>query len=90
MKKLATIIGWPHWKNTPKTKGEASRATAAYLSVLILVVSILLTPAAWSQGTDAVVSGNILDATGAIVPAAAITALNLNTGVKTVVTSNAS
>jgi hypothetical protein len=90
MNKLATIISRPHWKNTPKTKGEASRATASYLSVLILAVSILLTPAAWSQGTDAVVSGNILDATGAIVPAATITALNLNTGVKTVVTSNAS
>jgi hypothetical protein len=66
------------------------RAMAPYLSVLTLAVSILFVPDAWAQGTDAVVSGDVLDATGAIVPAATITALNLNTGVKTVVTSNAS
>jgi hypothetical protein len=56
----------------------------------MFAVAVLFAPAAWAQGTDAVVSGDVLDATGAIVPAAAITALNLNTGVKTVVTSNAS
>jgi hypothetical protein len=49
-----------------------------------------LTPLLGAQGTDAVVSGNVLDATGAVMPSAAITALNLNTGVKTMVTSNAS
>jgi len=43
-----------------------------------------------AQGTDAVVTGNVLDSSGAAIPAAAITALNLNTGVQTMVTSNAS
>jgi hypothetical protein len=86
MTKLAMIIGLrgdrSHWK-------IASRA-AAPLWILILAASILPLPNARAQGTDAVVSGNVLDPTGAIVPAATITALNLNTGVKTVVTSNAS
>ena len=56
----------------------------------LLSIAVLLASVAWSQGTDAVVSGNVLDATGAATPAAAITAVNLNTGVKTMVTSNAS
>ncbi len=56
----------------------------------LLSIAVLLASVAWSQGTDAVVSGNVLDATGAAMPAAAITAVNLNTGVKTMVTSNAS
>jgi Carboxypeptidase regulatory-like domain/TonB dependent receptor len=56
----------------------------------LLSIAVLLASVAWSQGTDAVVSGNVLDATGATTPAAAITAVNLNTGVKTMVTSNAS
>ena len=55
-----------------------------------LFALILLASAAWAQSTDAVVSGNVLDPSGASVPTAIITALNLNTGVKTVVTSNAS
>jgi hypothetical protein len=57
---------------------------------LILAFSTVFSPVAWTQGSDAVVSGNVLDPTGAIVPSASITALNLNTGVTTVVTSNAS
>ncbi len=44
----------------------------------------------FAQGTDAAVTGNVLDASGAAIPAAAITALNQNTGVQTTVTSNAS
>jgi hypothetical protein len=51
---------------------------------------ILLASAAWTQSTDAIVSGNVLDPTGANIPNAVITALNLNTGVKTSVVSNAS
>jgi hypothetical protein len=53
-----------------------------------LFALILLASAAWAQSTDAVVSGNVLDESGATIPAAVITALNLNTGVKTAVTSN--
>jgi hypothetical protein len=57
---------------------------------LRLTLLFALTPFLDAQGADAVVSGNVLDATGAAMPSAAITALNLNTGVKTMVTSNAS
>jgi protocatechuate 3,4-dioxygenase beta subunit len=56
----------------------------------LLFTLILLASAAWTQSTDAVVSGNVLDPTGANIPNAVITALNLNTGVKTSVDSNAS
>ncbi len=43
-----------------------------------------------AQGTDAVLTGSVLDSTGAVVPQSAVTALNLNTGVATSQTSNAS
>lgn len=43
-----------------------------------------------AQGTDAVVSGTVLDGTGANVPNATVTALNTKTGVSTTVKSNAS
>jgi hypothetical protein len=51
---------------------------------------LLFASAAWTQSTDAVVSGNVLDPSGANIPNAVIIALNLNTGVKSSVTSNAS
>jgi len=51
---------------------------------------ILFACLANAQGTDAVVTGNVLDATGAAIAAAVITAVNVNTGVQTQVTSNAS
>src|SRR6202012_2841490 len=41
-----------------------------------------------AQSTDAVASGNVLDRSGASIPGASITALNLNTGVSTATTSN--
>jgi hypothetical protein len=43
-----------------------------------------------AQGTDAVLTGSVLDSTGAVVPQATVTALNINTGVATRETSNAS
>jgi hypothetical protein len=43
-----------------------------------------------AQGTDAVLTGSVLDSTGAAVPQASVTALNINTGVATRQTSNAS
>ncbi len=42
-----------------------------------------------AQGTDAVVSGTVLDPTGANVPGASVTALNTKTGVSTAVKTNA-
>jgi hypothetical protein len=56
----------------------------------VLSAVLLLASLAGAQGTDAVVTGNVLDSTGAVIPAAAITAKNINTGVQTMVTSNAS
>ncbi len=50
----------------------------------------LLASLAGAQGTDAVVSGNVLDVSGAAIPLAAIVATNINTGVQTTVTSNTS
>lgn len=43
-----------------------------------------------AQGTEAVLTGSVLDSTGAVIPQAAVTAKNLNTGVATRQTSNAS
>ena len=50
----------------------------------------LLASLAAAQGTDAVLTGSVLDSTGAVVPQASVTALNINTGVATRETSNAS
>ena len=43
-----------------------------------------------AQGTDAVLTGSVLDSTGAVVPQASVIALNINTGVATREASNAS
>ena len=56
----------------------------------VLGALLLFASLAAAQGTDAVVTGNVLDSTGAVMPDAAITAKNINTGVVTMVTSNAS
>jgi hypothetical protein len=56
----------------------------------VLAALIFYASLAAAQGTDAVVTGNVLDSTGAVIPDAAITAKNINTGVQTMVTSNAS
>ncbi len=57
---------------------------------LRLTLFFLLTPVLGAQGNDAVVSGNVLDSSGAAIPTTAIKAVNLNTGVQTMVTSNTS
>ncbi len=43
---------------------------------------------AFAQGTDAVVTGTVLDPTGAVMPETAVTALNTDTGVSITVKSN--
>ena len=56
---------------------------------LLLSVSILLASAAWARGADAVVSGKVMDPTGATVPVAVVSAQNLDTGLKRAVVSDA-
>jgi hypothetical protein len=56
-----------------------------FVSGLFVFVSL-----AAAQSTDAVVSGTVVDPSGASVPGASVRALNINTGVATTVVSNAS
>jgi hypothetical protein len=57
--------------------------------LLSLLLSLLLfAPLVAAQGTDAALTGTILDSTGAIVPGATVTALNILTGVSTKIESN--
>ncbi len=56
----------------------------------LIVGVFLLASLAAAQGTDAVLTGSVLDSTGAVVPQASVMALNINTGVATRQTSNAS
>lgn len=56
----------------------------------LIVGVFLLASLAAAQGTDAVLTGSVLDSTGAVVPQASVMALNMNTGVATRQTSNAS
>ncbi|HUI53924.1 MAG TPA: carboxypeptidase-like regulatory domain-containing protein, partial [Bryobacteraceae bacterium] len=50
---------------------------------------LLLASFVFAQGTDAVLTGNVLDPSGAHVPEAVVTALNIDTGVATRQVSNA-
>ena len=50
----------------------------------------LLSLCAFGQGNDAVLTGSVLDTSGAVVPQASVVALNINTGVATSQTSNSS
>ncbi len=56
----------------------------------LIAAGILFASLAAAQGTDAVLTGSVLDSTGAVIPEASVTALNLNTGVATKEVSNAS
>lgn len=56
----------------------------------LIAAVILFASLAAAQGTDAVLTGSVLDSTGAVIPEASVTALNLNTGVATKEVSNAS
>src|SRR5271154_1020587 len=71
----------------PRCQGFVSRRgfQLKFIAVVFLFASL-----AAAQGTDAVLTGSVLDSTGAVVPQAAVTALNINTGVATRETSNAS
>ena len=54
----------------------------------IVVGLLFLASFAFAQGTDADLTGNILDSSGARVPDARVTALNIDTGVATKEMSN--
>jgi hypothetical protein len=54
----------------------------------IIVGLLFLTSFAFAQGTDAALTGNVLDPSGAHVPEANVTALNTSTGVASKVLSN--
>src|SRR3989449_7614285 len=54
----------------------------------VLLLSLILSSPAFSQSTNATVSGTIGDATGAVLPGVEVTATNDATGVVTVVLSN--
>src|SRR2546426_36907 len=56
----------------------------------VLLLSLILSSPAFSQSTNATVSGTIGDATGAVLPGVEVTATNDATGVVTVVLSNES
>jgi hypothetical protein len=65
------------------------KETIRTILITIFSLSLSLTPFATAQSTDAVVSGSVLDVSGAHIPSASITALNLKTGVVKDVISNA-
>jgi hypothetical protein len=54
----------------------------------LAVALVLLSPAAYSQTTFATITGVVVDATGAVIPNAKITATNVATNVKTAAVSN--
>jgi Carboxypeptidase regulatory-like domain/TonB dependent receptor len=58
--------------------------------IKIIAIVLLLASLAAAQGTDSLLTGAIVDSTGAHIPGAVVTALNINTGVSTTETSNAS
>jgi hypothetical protein len=64
------------------------RKTGADVKLIVLFACLISLAAA--QGTDSLLTGTVLDATGAHVPDAAVTALNTNTGVAATEKSNAS
>ncbi len=49
---------------------------------------LICLPSAWSQSVSAGITGTVTDSTGAVVPQALVTAVNVSTGVSTPVTTN--
>ena len=61
--------------------------TTTTMTKIILALALLLPAAAFAQ-VNATVSGTVSDATGALIPAAEISATNVNTGIVTTQISN--
>lgn len=59
-------------------------------SIGVLMVSLLLTGAAWAQVSRGTITGIVTDPTGAVVPGVAITITNIATGVTNKVKTNES
>lgn len=66
------------------------RLTGKRIPLLILFALIMGTVAAGAQEFRATITGRVLDASGAVIPKAAISITNTDTGVKTTTTSNGS
>src|SRR5712692_11750667 len=64
------------------------RKSTIWVAFLILLTA--LAPLTFGQATDGNVVGTIVDASGAAVPNATVTASNIATGVKATTTTNAS
>ena len=59
-----------------------------FVVVLTLVVSLALAPSLSAQGGRASISGVVTDSSGAVIPAAAVSAVNTNTGFTVSVNTN--
>ncbi len=70
--------------------GQVAWITNHFQGVPLKLVAglFLFVSLAAAQGTDAVLTGSVLDTTGAVVPQASVIALNINTGVAAKETSN--
>lgn len=65
------------WSGTPR------------LGVLLLLTAFLLASTRLVHAQQANIAGRVVDASGAMIPGATITATNLDTGIRNIVTSNA-
>ena len=72
------------------TKTHDSTSLFKHLSGVVIAVAVLLcAPALRSQTVTGNITGTVTDASGAVIPGAAVTARNLDTGVDSPTTSNA-
>jgi hypothetical protein len=62
---------------------------AACLSLIVMLIGMLGTGAAYAQNASAHIRGSVTDPTGAVVPGASVTAINSATGVKYTSKTNA-
>jgi hypothetical protein len=62
---------------------------AACLSIILILIGMLGTSAAFAQNTNGRIRGAVTDPTGAVVSGASVTATSTDTGVKTVLKTNA-
>src|SRR5437870_13206745 len=62
----------------------AKRLSAVYLAVLLLCFSTL----GWAQSNSGVITGTVVDSTGAVAPGVSVTVTDLKRGVKSSTKSN--
>ncbi|MDR1728722.1 MAG: carboxypeptidase regulatory-like domain-containing protein [Acidobacteriota bacterium] len=64
------------------------RAAQCFSLLALALLTVLLSAPAFGQGTSASLRGTVSDASDAVLPGTAITAINVDTGVETKVTTN--